>query len=352
MELSDRKKRILKAIVEDYIVSAEPVGSKSIAIRPDLNFSSATIRNEMAELEEMGYLEKPHTSSGRIPSPLGYRLYVNELMSLYQLSMQEILDVKAALSMRMQELDRLISEAGRLISEFTNHTTVATSPRAERTLIRRFDIVPVDPYSFVIILVTNAGIVHNKLIRLPSPISEEDIAALGVALNRSFTGAQLSQISKNQLEALFPILHGKNTLISEIAIFLSEIIDEQRGQNVYLGGASRLLVHPEYHDVEKAQRLLDFISDRRNMANLKIPEEPETVNITIGPENGVEPLNNASVVYTTYKLGEGIQGVIGIIGPTRMDYAKIAARLKFFSSNLNKLLSELFIDDSEQNKLE
>ncbi|MCX7614444.1 MAG: heat-inducible transcriptional repressor HrcA [Clostridiales bacterium] len=347
MELSERKKRILKAIVDDYIASAEPVGSKSITLRPELNFSSATIRNEMAELEEMGYLEKPYTSSGRIPSPMGYRLYVNELMSEYRLSMQEIMDVKKALTLRVQELDRLISEAGRLISDFTNHTTVATSPRSERILIRRIDIVPVDSYSFVIILVTSAGIVHNKLIRLSTAISEEDFESLGLALNHSFSGVVLSQISKNQLEALLPMFRDKNMLFSEIAIFLSEVIEEQKGQDVYLGGASRLLIHPEYHDVEKAHRLLDYISDRRNMTSLKIPEEPESVNITIGPENGVEPLNNASVVYTTYKLGDGIQGVIGIIGPTRMDYSKIAARLKYFSSNFNKLLSELFIDDSD-----
>ena len=134
--------------------------------------------------------------------------------------------------------------------------------------------------------------------------------------------------------------------------FLNDTCAGQKGRNVYLGGASRLLIYPEYHDVEKAQRLLDFISDRRNMTNLIIPDEPETVTFTIGPENGVGPLNAASVVYTSYKLGEGIQGVIGIIGPTRMDYAKIAARLKYFSSGLNKLLSELFIDDSDMNKLE
>ncbi len=352
MELSDRKKRILKAIIEDYIASAEPVGSKSIALKPDLNLSSATIRNEMAELEEMGYLEKQHTSSGRIPSPLGYRLYVNELMTQYRLSMQEIYDVKQALNLRMQELDRLISEAGRLISELTNHTAVALSPTAKTSFVRRLDVVPVDAYSFVIVLVTNAGIVHNKLIRLQSPVAEEDVSSLNQSLNHNFSGVALSQITKEQLSALIPAPQGLSALIGEIAVFLNEIADSQKGRNVYLGGASRLLIYPEYHDVEKAQRLLDFISDRRNMTNLKMPDEPETVSITIGPENRAEPLKTASVVYTTYKLGEGVQGVIGIIGPTRMDYAKIEARLRYFSSGLNRLLSELFIDDSDKNKME
>ncbi|MDP4110127.1 MAG: heat-inducible transcriptional repressor HrcA, partial [Bacillota bacterium] len=241
MELSERKKIILKAIIEDYIASAEPVGSKSIARRSDLNLSSATIRNEMAELEEMGYLEKQHTSSGRVPSPLGYRLYVNELMDRYRLSMQEIFDVRQALNLRVQELDRLISEAGRLISELTNHTTVALTPKTDKVYIRRLDIVTVDSHSFVIVLVTNAGIVHNKLVKLQASISEEDIAALNIALNQSFSGLSLSQISNELLSSLFSIPHGTSALLSQVAAFITEIADLQKGQNVYLGGASRLL---------------------------------------------------------------------------------------------------------------
>ncbi|MDP4109891.1 MAG: HrcA family transcriptional regulator, partial [Bacillota bacterium] len=218
----------------------------------------------------------------------------------------------------------------------------------DKVYIRRLDIVTVDSHSFVIVLVTNAGIVHNKLVKLQASISDEDIAALNVALNQSFTGLSLSQISNELLSSLFAIPHGTSALLSQVAAFITEIADLQKGQNVYLGGASRLLNYPEYHDVEKAQRTLDYISDRRNLSGIKLPEGPEAVKIIIGPENGAEPLNAASVIYTTYKLGEGVQGVIGIIGPTRMDYSKIEARLKFFSGGLNKLLSELFINDTDQ----
>ena len=215
MELSDRKKRILKAIVETYIASAEPVGSKAIAVRPDLNLSSATIRNEMAELEEMGYLEKQHTSSGRIPSPSGYRLYVNELMNNYQLSMQEINNVKQALNMRVQELDHLISEAGRLISELTNHTAVAFSPSSENISVRRFDIVPIDLYSFVLILVTTAGIVLNKLVRIQSPVTEDEVVSLNQAINHSCSGIPITQISNERLKNLYNISHGTSSLMTE-----------------------------------------------------------------------------------------------------------------------------------------
>ena len=188
MDLSDRKKRILRAIIESYIQTAEPVGSKAIADSIGLEVSSATIRNEMADLESLGLLEKPHTSAGRIPSPKGYRLYVNELMQGLELSLQETRRINEALKLKMRELDRVLDQAGRVVSQLTNYPAFAVSSGFERVTIRRFDLLMVEHNAFIIVVMTDTNIVRNKLVRLPSDLSETQLQLLNTLLNTTFTG--------------------------------------------------------------------------------------------------------------------------------------------------------------------
>lgn len=345
MELSERKKQILKAIIGDYILTAEPVGSKAIAARPELKFSSATIRNEMSELEEMGYLEKPHTSAGRIPSPLGYRLYVDELMDSYDISDKDIPPIEAMLKGKAKELDRLIQEAGRLVSSLTNYASVAVTPDMNRCVIKQFEIITVDTSTFVIVVVTDTGQVKNKLVHTVAPVTKDESELLTYILNQTLTGLPLSQITAERFDVVRRAA-GLSALLAPVAEYIAELIEELGSQKVFLDGANKLLRFPEYRDPDKAQALLDYITtDDKHL--LPVCKDMDGVQFFIGPENGENPLSNASMIYAKYDIGNLGQGVIGIVGPTRMDYKRLSARLSHFAKELNKLIAETFLDENK-----
>ena len=345
MELSERKKKILKAIIGDYILTAEPVGSKALAARPELKFSSATIRNEMSELEEMGYLEKPHTSAGRIPSPLGYRLYVDELMDSYDISDRDIPPIEAMLKGKAKELDRLIQEAGRLVSSLTNYASVAVTPDMNRCVIKQFEIITVDTTTFVIVVVTDTGQVKNKLVHTAAPVTKDESELLTYILNQTLTGLPLSQITAERFDVVRRAA-GLSALLAPLAEYIAELIEELGSQKVFLDGANKLLRFPEYRDPDKAQALLDYITtDDKHL--LPVCKNMDGVQFFIGPENGENPLSDASMIYAKYDIGNLGQGVIGIVGPTRMDYKRLSARLSHFAKELNKLIAETFLDENK-----
>lgn len=345
MELSERKKQILKAIIGDYILTAEPVGSKSLAARPELKFSSATIRNEMSELEEMGYLEKPHTSAGRIPSPLGYRLYVDELMDSYDISDKDIPPIEAMLKGKAKELDRLIQEAGRLVSSLTNYASVAVTPDMNRCVIKQFEIITVDTSTFVILVITDTGQAKNKLVHTAAPVTRDESELLTYILNQTLTGLPLSQITAERFDVVRRAA-GLSALIAPVAEYIAELIEELGSQKVFLDGANKLLRFPEYRDPDKAQALLDYITtDDKHL--LPVCKNMDGIQFFIGPENGENPLSNASMIYAKYDIGNLGQGVIGIVGPTRMDYKRLSARLSHFAKKLNKLIAETFLDENK-----
>ncbi len=345
MELSERKKQILKAIIGDYILTAEPVGSKALAARPELKFSSATIRNEMSELEEMGYLEKPHTSAGRIPSPLGYRLYVDELMDSYDISDRDIPPIEAMLKGKAKELDRLIQEAGRLVSSLTNYASVAVTPDMNRCVIKQFEIITVDTTTFVIVVVTDTGQVKNKLVHTAAPVTKDESELLTYILNQTLTGLPLSQITAERFDVVRRAA-GLSALLAPLAEYIAELIEELGSQKVFLDGANKLLRFPEYRDPDKAQALLDYITtDDKHL--LPVCKNMDGVQFFIGPENGENPLSDASMIYAKYDIGNLGQGVIGVVGPTRMDYKRLSARLSHFAKELNKLIAETFLDENK-----
>ncbi len=343
MELSERKKQILKAIIGDYIRTAEPVGSKTLAARPELHFSSATIRNEMSELEEMGYLEKPHTSAGRIPAPAGYRLYVDELMGACETGEA---DEEAIEQMRgkVRELDRLVQEAGRLVSTLTNYVSVAVTPHMDHTVLKQFEIVAVDRTTFVIVVVTDAGQVKNKLVHTAVEVSKDEAELLTFTLNQTLTGLPLTEITAERFEVVRRAA-GLTALLGPVAEYLAELIEELGSQKVFLEGASKLLRFPEYRDTHKAQALLDYITDNRHL--LPVKPNIDGIQFFIGPENGQNPLSDASMIYAKYDIGAKGQGIIGIVGPTRMDYQHLAARLSRFAKGLNKLIADTFLDENQ-----
>ena len=338
MELSERKKRILRAIIESYIATAEPVGSKSVAEFLDRKLSSATIRNEMADLEALGLLEKPHTSAGRIPSPQGYRFYVNELMEAHKLSVQETERINQALRLKMQELDRVIDQAGRVVSQLTNYPAFALSSGMERVTIRRFDLLMVERNAFIIVVMTDSNVVRNKLVQLPSDLTEAQLQMLNTLLNTTFTGLTLDQITPELMRVAQHAAGEAYGLISLVVSFAMEVLESLEQRRVHTAGLAHLLELPEYQNLERAQPLMSYLSDVQDESRFPVPQGGP-MRILIGPENVADALKETSVVMASYDIGDGMRGVIGVVGPTRMDYAKITARLAYFAQGLTRLFN-------------
>lgn len=342
MELSERKKQILKIVVEDYIHTAEPVGSKSIAAEMGGNVSSATIRNELADLVEQGYLEQPHTSAGRVPSPKGYRLYVNELMEEQRLSLEETRQINDALHLKMKELDKVIDQAGRMVSQLTNYPAFALAGGAHRTTIRRFDLIFVDESSFIAVVMTDNHVVKNKLIRVPGELSEPQLQLLTTLLNASFVGKTQDELTPELMRIAEHAAGNSGGLISLVVSFGMEVLDDMENSPVYTAGANHILNHPEYKDVDKAQKLMTYLNEDQSLVqSLALSNmSGDNTRILIGPENVADELKDTSVVLASYDIGDGLRGVIGVVGPTRMDYAKVAAKLSYVADGLSKLFGQ------------
>ena len=340
MDLSDRKKKILRAVIESYIQNAEPVGSKAVAEWAHLNVSSATIRNEMAYLEEHGYLEQPHTSAGRIPSPKGYRLYVNELMEDYKLSIQETQRINEALHLKMKALDRVIDEAGRVVAKLTQYPAFALAAGPERMTIRRFDLLLVEQNAFIAVVMTDSSTVRNKLFRLGEDLTESQLQMLGTLLNTGFTGLTLAELTPELARVAQHATREAYELIEMVVRFAAEVLEDLQKRPVHTAGIANLLEHPEYRSLERAQPLMSYLSDQ-DMAAFPLSVDPNhATDIVIGPENVADALKDSSVVMASYDMGDGMRGLIGVVGPTRMDYAKISARLAYFARGLSWVINQ------------
>ena len=340
MELTDRKKKILRAIVESYIQTAEPVGSKYIAQMPDLAYSSATIRNEMADLTAMGYLEQPHTSAGRVPSPAGYRLYIDELMQDYRLSVDETQSMNQAMQLRMQEFDTMISQVGKIVSNLTNLPAYAMATHCGAVTVKRFEIIMADAGSFILVVMTSNDVVKNKLIKLPLSITEADLKLLSAVLNASLAEVAPDGITQELVSRITRSAGPAASLIPIIIDFTTQVLQQQQRDEIYLTGQMKLLKQPEYHDVEKAEELLTSL-DEDMLSNLPAAiDRSSPVQVLVGPENIAKELKDTSVVVTRFDIGDGMQGMIGVVGPTRMDYAQITARLSYFAEGLGRMFGK------------
>ena len=339
MELSDRKKQILRAVVENYIQTAEPVGSKAIVASAGLKVSSATIRNEMAELESLGLLEQPHTSAGRIPSPQGYRLYVNELMEEHRLTIQETQKINDALHLKIRQMDQVMSEAGKIISQLTRYPTFALATGSKKAVISRYDLLMVEENAFIAVLMTDGQVVKNKLFRLSEAVSAPQLQLLSTLLNTSFTGLTLEELTPELLKVSAHAGEEAYSLISLVVSFAIEVLEEMENHVVHTAGIPSLLAHPEYQSLEKAEPLMNYLAEMGSDLNLPVVQD-KNVKILIGPENLADELKDSSVIMASYDIGGGMQGVIGVVGPTRMDYADLAARLSYFAEGLSRMFGK------------
>ena len=350
MELTERKKKVLRAIVDNYIQTAEPVGSKALASLPGLDCSSATIRNEMADLTQMGLLEQPHTSAGRIPSPAGYRLYVDELMQDYRLSVDETQSLNQAMELKMQEVDKVISQVSKMVSKMTNLPAVAMTSAANAPTVQHFELLQANAGSFILVVMTSNEVVKNKLIKLPLDVTEQDLKLLSAVLNASLTQLPVAGFTPELLQRVTRSAGAAASLVPVIVDYTTHVLTEQEKSEVYVSGQMKLLGQPEYRDVSKAQEVLSTL-DEETLSNL-----PATVadvgrtQILVGPENIAKELRDTSVVMTRFDIGDGMQGLIGVVGPTRMDYAQVTARLSYFAENLGRMFTKPAILPGENNK--
>ena len=340
MELTDRKKRILRCIVDLYIRTAEPVGSKAIAEMPDMKYSSATIRNEMADLTSMGYLEQPHTSAGRVPSAAGYRLYVDELMADYRLSLDETRSINASLEEKMQRVDKVVEKVAKLVSQATDLPAISMASRHGSITVKRFDLIQAGSGSFILVIMLSTDEVVNKLIKLPLNVTENDLKLLSALLNATMAELPAEEFTPSLLERVMRSAGAAASLVPVIVEFVGDTLRRTQDTNMVVTGQMRLLGQPEYRDVDKAQKLLSSL-DEEALSNLPaVMQNANGTRVLVGPENVAEELKDTSVVMTKFDIGDGLQGMIGVVGPTRMDYAKVTARLSYFAESLSKMFAK------------
>lgn len=366
--MDERKKQILKAIVDDYVETAEPVGSKSLVERHQLKYSSATIRHEMAELEEMGYLEKPHTSAGRMPSDKGYRAYVDNLLSLPDLSGREAEDIRNFLLKNLDETRELIERAAEYLAGKTDYLSVALSPQYSDSSIEQIKIMMIEPGRAIVVLVLSAGVVHDRLIRIPAMLDEKQLDSIGRAVERCLAGKKLDDITLVTISSAADGTGLPEALVNQVLFEAYVAIKQTEKIEIFMDGKYQLLKHPEFKDVDRASRFYQAVHQEQMVAgymmNLKQQQEEQiaehcgwdldcidnienqkalTANsvkpsymVRIGQEIALEGMDDMSFITTTYRLGRQISGQIGVIGPKRMAYGKIIAQISF----VNKTLTE------------
>ena len=325
--LNDRKKKILQAIVDEYVDTAEPVSSGSIGEKYGIDYSSATIRNEMSELEKEGYLDKVHTSSGRIPSAKGYRLYVSELLKEQNLSLEEIKYIKSKLEIKVNEIEELTQITTNTISEITHYTTVAIGPKNVNQIIEEIKFVLLGNRMLMAVIVTDGGLVKEAIIKFDEDIKEEQVSNLNYIFNSKLKGKPLEKIDKPLEKYIFSELNYSIDIIKTIIEQINKVIEDD--EKIYLKGANQVFEQPEFQNVQTAKNFINILDKKDLVIDLLNSEFTDDINIYIGDDNANDELKDFSVITFKQKINDKEMGTIGIIGPKRMDYSKVISVMKY-----------------------
>ncbi|NBI29483.1 heat-inducible transcriptional repressor HrcA [Chengkuizengella marina] len=333
--LTERQKMILSAIVNDYIHSAEPIGSRSISKRSDVGFSPATIRNEMSDLEEMGFLEQPHTSAGRIPSHKGYRYFVDHLISLSKSKNEEIVSIKNYFNKRLNKTEAILQEVAAILSDMTQYTSIALGPELFNTTLKHLQFVSINDNTGVVIIVTDTGEVENKKVEIPKGISIDEIEKCINVLNSKLRGEPLISLKSKLFNELGNELKKYVNQHHELMHMLDEVFETNKQERIYMSGTTNMLTQPEFNDVSTVKNILDLINETETWVEL-FSNVPKGIQVTIGPENDVKQIQNCSLITATYKIEGDSIGTIGILGPTRMEYERVINLLNHLTDDLVK----------------
>lgn len=338
MELSERKMKILQAIVRNYLESGEPVGSRTISKYTDLNLSSATIRNEMADLEEMGYIIQPHTSAGRIPSDAGYRLYVDAMM---EEKTKEVEELKENLLEKEERLDQLLKQTARLLATNTNYATMVSAPSIHRNKLKLIQLSKVNGDQLLAVIVVEGNVIKNSLIDITEELTDETILKLNILLNTHLNGLSIEEINLAMITAIKQQAGIHSDIVSEVIDAVANAIHEEEDLEIYTSGTKNILKYPELSDGQMASEIVGTFEEKHALNELVVKtladESSTGIQVYIGNESPVDSMKDCSIVTATYDLGEGMKGTIGIIGPKRMDYDKVVDNLKGVMHQLDSI---------------
>lgn len=335
MELDERKKKILKVIIQNYMETGEPVGSRTISKDPDLKLSSATIRNEMSDLEEMGYIIQPHTSAGRIPSDKGYRLYVDYLM---QEKDREVTELQELMVQHTDRLESVLKQVVKILANDTNYATMVSTPQYHQNKLKFIQLSRVDANQILAVIVAEGNVIRNKLLPVCEELSDESILKLNILLNTMLNGKTIQEINLQMISSMKEQAGIHSNIVSDVVDAVAEAIHSDEGMEIYTGGATNIFRYPELSENGKASELIQTLEEKQNLIDLvtdTLNKDEKGIQVYIGNETPVKSMKDCSVVTATYELGEGLQGTIGIIGPKRMDYENVMGKLKAMMDQLD-----------------
>ena len=357
MDLDERKLKILKAVIQNYLETGEPVGSRTISKFTDLKLSSATIRNEMADLEELGYIVQPHTSAGRIPTDKGYRLYVDDMMSQKEQELsgresevadreKEVASMRDMLSEKVDKVEELLQNVAKVLAKDTNYATMITSPKVTGNKLKFVQLSQLEPDKILAVIVMEGNLIRNKVITVSEELSQENILKLNILLNTTLTGLTLEQMNLSIVSRMETQAREHVTLIKEVLDAIVDTISNADNMKIYTSGATNIFKYPELSDSGKASELIYALEEKQSLTGLVTESEQDVeenadnhgIQVYIGNETPVESMKDCSVVTATYELQDGMKGTIGIIGPKRMDYEKVVNTLK----NMREQLDDVF----------
>lgn len=338
MQMDERKKKILRAIVQDYIATAEPVGSRTIAKKSDLGVSPATIRNEMADLEELGLIEQPHTSAGRIPSDAGYRYYVDFLMEQSSLSEEQKRAIERNTA-RISEIQDVITQTSKLLSQLTNLTSIVLQPQRGQSGLSQVHFLPYQPGQAIMVVVKENGVVENHIVDIGENVTAEELRHIAQVLTYKMRGFVLDKGKKSMMQDIYSELARQRSLIDTALQMMEPLFYEsQKKDRVYLGGTLNMLNQPEFKDLDKVKNLFKVFEHDDSLKKLVEPNQ-NGLKVTIGGENTLEEVQDCSIISATYQMNGETIGAVGVLGPTRMDYAKAMAMVEFMTQNLTAILT-------------
>ena len=336
--LDERKRRILQAVVDDYISSAEPVGSRTVARRHDFGVSPATIRNEMADLEDMGYLEHLHTSSGRIPSSKGYRLYVDDLLSPAPIDERERALIDHWYRKRVKRVESVFQETAKIVSRLTKNLALVLAPQLDEAAFRTLQFVPLGEGRVIAVLMTDAGFVENRVVEMPKGASFEDFQRMAEVINRCLSGEKLSSIGTAALKRIRAEVMDESLYQAAMELIYEALDEERKEQRLYLGGTTEMLAQPEFRDVTRVRALLSLLEEEKFVKNVLQKKSQKGLVVTIGRENEYSGIEDCSIIRATYHLDGECLGTIAVLGPTRMEYGKAMALLGYLNRHIAALV--------------
>lgn len=338
MELDERKKKILQAVIRNYLETGEPVGSRTISKYTDLNLSSATIRNEMADLEEMGYILQPHTSAGRIPSDMGYRFYVDTMMEEKE---REVVEMKEMLLERQDKMETLLKQVAKVLAQNTQYATMISAPQTKRSKLKFIQLSRVDAHQILAVIVSEGNVIKNNILSVQEELSDETLLKLNILLNTNLNGLSIDEINLGMISLMKQQAGIHSDIVSEVIDAVAESIRAEEDLEIYTSGTNNIFRYPELADHQKASELINTFEEKQLLGELlqeSVSEGENTgIQVYIGAETPVQSMRDCSVVTATYELGDGMKGTIGIVGPKRMDYDKVVGTLKTIRTQLDEL---------------